>query len=178
MNKLKTLKLIVTCVFVWNISACAMPATHEAMIPQLHEITKQNNASIEVIIDGGRDTNPLWRTQISNDVYRLALIESISKSNLFSDTTKGSKSDYQLFVNLLSLEYDGSGLDIIVTLETGWNLKRASTDKIIWRGDIISRHTATFSDAFVGITRMRLAVEGAAKTNIKDGLLRVSKLDL
>jgi hypothetical protein len=43
---------------------------------------------------------------------------------------------------------------------------------------IKSSHTATMGQAFAGVTRLRLAVEGAARENIQLGLMAISRLQL
>ena len=46
------------------------------------------------------------------------------------------------------------------------------------RESIKSSHTATMGDAFIGVTRLRLAVEGAVRENIRQGILEISKLNI
>lgn len=45
----------------------------------------------------------------------------------------------------------------------GWTLTRASTGVVVWQEAITSKRTATVSDAFTGMTRLKMATEGAAK---------------
>jgi hypothetical protein len=48
----------------------------------------------------------------------------------------------------------------------------------MWRKAITGAHTATMSDAFVGVKRLQLAVEGAARANITQGLTGISEVVL
>lgn len=43
---------------------------------------------------------------------------------------------------------------------------------------ITSSFTGTMSDAFAGVTRLRLATEGAARNNIRDAIAQMSVLTL
>jgi hypothetical protein len=63
-------------------------------------------------------------------------------------------------------------------MEAGWTLKRANNGAVVWQESVKSEHTATTSDAFVGVTRLKMATEGAAKNNVAQGLEKISKLTL
>jgi len=63
-------------------------------------------------------------------------------------------------------------------METAWSLQRTSDRSIVMRKAIQSSGTATMGDAFVGVTRLRLAVENAARENIKQGLKEIAELKL
>ena len=65
-----------------------------------------------------------------------------------------------------------------VKIETGWTLTRASNSKIVWQEAIRSEHTSTPGEAFAGVTRVRLATEGAVKNNIAEALSRIATLSL
>ncbi len=49
---------------------------------------------------------------------------------------------------------------------------------VTMRESIKSSYAATTGDAFAAVTRIRLAVEGAAKNNIRDGLQKIAELPL
>lgn len=57
-------------------------------------------------------------------------------------------------------------------------LTRVSDRQVVLRKAITSTSTATMSAAFAGAERLRLAVEGAAKANIAQGLAAIGQLDL
>jgi hypothetical protein len=65
-----------------------------------------------------------------------------------------------------------------VTLETGWSLVKTSDKAVAMRKAIKSAYTAALSDSLIGVTRLRLAVEGAVRDNISQGLQAVSELPL
>jgi hypothetical protein len=69
------------------------------------------------------------------------------------------------------------GGSFTVKMEAGWTLKRAS-GATVWQESIKSEHTATMGDAMVGVTRLRLATEGAARNNIATGLAKIGQLNL
>jgi len=63
-------------------------------------------------------------------------------------------------------------------MEAAWSLSEQKTKKVVMRDSIESSHTATMGQAFVGVTRLRLAVEGAVRENIRQGLMGISRLQL
>ena len=44
----------------------------------------------------------------------------------------------------------------------------------MWEQTIVSPYTATISDAFIGIERLKLANEGAIRESIKSGIEHIS----
>ena len=50
-------------------------------------------------------------------------------------------------------------------MEAGWSLIKASDKTVALRKAIRSPHTAEFSDSLVGVTRLRMAVQGAVRNN-------------
>jgi hypothetical protein len=70
------------------------------------------------------------------------------------------------------------GFNMTVTLETNWTLSRKSDGKVVWQKAIPSTFTAKAGEAFAGVTRLRLANEGAARTNIEQAIKEISALDL
>ena len=59
------------------------------------------------------------------------------------------------------------------------NHRDKQADKsVVMKKTIKSSSTATFGDAAAAVTRIRLAVEGAAKKNIELGLQEISSLSL
>jgi len=45
---------------------------------------------------GGEETNPMGSSKINSRDFRLALIESLKKSNLFSEILSSGETDYEL----------------------------------------------------------------------------------
>ena len=64
------------------------------------------------------------------------------------------------------------------TIETSWTLTRLSDHAVIWQKSITTSHTAKTGEAFAGVTRLRLATEGAARDNIQDAITHLSLLPL
>jgi hypothetical protein len=158
------------------IGGCASPLTQEAMVPTGMVINKKHHETVRVDVSGGSETSE--RLPISNASLEAALNQAINESKLFSQVVKGNGGDYLLTANLFSVNQPMFGMAMTVKMEAGWTLKRASDDKIVWQEAIRSEHTSTPGEAFAGVTRVRLATEGAVKNNIAEALSKIAALSL
>jgi hypothetical protein len=52
------------------------------------------------------------------------------------------------------------------------------TGNAVMKESIKSSHTASAGEAFAAVTRIRMAVEGAAEDNIRQGLQKIANLPL
>lgn len=156
------------CGFVALFSGCATQATFEGMVPTSLQTAKRHPQTVRVDVTGGQETVVMGRPQITNVAFTRALIAAILKSQTFSKVVEdqSQKADYLLTVTLLNMDKRVFGLT--VRIEAGWTLRRTDAGTPIWQQPIISEHT----DADV-----RLATEGAARSNIAQGLRRISKLN-
>lgn len=160
------------------LGGCATPATFEGMVPSTFDVVQRHPGTVNVKVTGGQETSAMWKTQISNEAFTQALVESINKTRIFSKVIQGTGVDYLLLVNIVSIEQPSFGASFTVNLEAGWTLIRADNGVKVWQEAVKSDCTASMGDAFVGAKRLRLATEGAARNNISKGLAKISRLDL
>jgi hypothetical protein len=160
------------------LGGCATPTNYEAMVPTSMVPAKRHAQSVAVSVSGGQETDSAGKPQISDDAFRQALTEAINRSRTFSRVVAGSGGDYVLTVALFGLDQPSFGFSFTVKMEAGWTLRRASGGAPVWQESIRSQFTASTSDAFAAVTRLRLATEGAARENIAQGLAKISRLDL
>ncbi len=170
--------LLALCGCVVLLGGCATATTSTGMVPTAFELARTHPQTVSVDVKGGQETETTGKPQISNATFQQALEESIAKSHTFSRAVKGTGADYVLSVVLFSVDQPTMGLDFTVKMEAGWTLKRADTGVTVWQEAIRSVYTATTSDAFAAVKRLRLATEGAARNNIAEGLSKISKLNL
>jgi nucleoside diphosphate kinase len=172
---LATLSMLVV---VGVMSGCATPATHEGMIPRDYDTPTRHARTVSIKVGGGQETSAMWKSQISDEAFSKALVEAITKSQVFSKVIEGQGGEYLLNVGIISMDQPSFGLNFTVKMEAGWSLVNAATGQVVWQKAIKSEHTATAGDAMVGATRLRLANEGAARNNIQLGLAEISRLKL
>lgn len=154
------------------LSACATPARVEQMRVDTPEAVRQaiaGSAMKEAVsikeVSGGKETNPLWVSNISNEDFRRALEDSLRSAGLLAPTAQGGR--YLLTVNLLSLAQPMFGADMTVTASVLYTLVDSRSGKEVWVRTITLPYTAAFGDSILGVERLKLANEGAARVNIR-----------
>lgn len=160
------------------LAGCATPAHKENMSAVPAVAVKKLPYSVRVETRGGAETGALDSSNVSNADLKAAIESSITTSGLFKSVVQGPGGDYELTVSVTQLEKPLFGGAFTVTFETGWSLVKVSDRSVALRKAIRSSYTATMSDSFVGVTRLRLAVEGAVRDNIAQGLQAISKLPI
>jgi hypothetical protein len=160
------------------ITGCATASKPEAMVVGKIELAKKHAATLSLKVTGGSETSSAGSSKISNADFTTALTNSITSSELFSKLLDAASSDYHLDVMIARLDQPMMGFNMTVTLETNWKLTRKSDGSVVWQRAIPSTFKATMDDAFAGVTRLRLANEGAARTNIEAALKEMAALDL
>lgn len=158
------------------LGGCASPLTHEGMVPTGMVISKKHQETVRLNVSGGAETSE--GLAISNAALEAALNQAIIDSKLFSQVVKGNGGDYVLTANVFSMHQPMFGMAMTVKMEVGWTLKQVSNDKIVWQEAIRSEHTSTPGEAIAGVTRVRLATEGAVKNNIAEAVSRIGALSL
>ena len=63
-------------------------------------------------------------------------------------------------------------------MEINYILASTAPKKALWEKKISSSFTAGMSDSAISITQLQLATEGAARRNIEQAILEISKLQL
>lgn len=159
------------------LTGCATPATQQAMTPTSVVVTEKHAGSVSVKVTGGKETSAAGKSQISDAAFRQAIVDSIQKSQVFESVADAGNA-YQLTAAIIGMDQPSFGLSFTVKMEAGWTLKRVDTGAVVWQEIIKSEHTATTSDAFAGVARLRMANEGAARNNISQALEKISKLKL
>lgn len=170
--------LIAGCLAVAGLTGCASPAERSAMVPASLAVTQKHDASVAVKTAGGSATGAMDSSNVSDADLKAAIEEAISKHGVFKQIVQGKGSDYELSVTIIQLDKPLLGASFTVTLEAAWTLTRLSDRSTVLRKSIRTVHTVGMGEAFVGVTRLRLAVEGAVRSNIQQGLEDISRLRL
>jgi len=159
------------------LAGCATPARMENMVARNVRSMRVHPKTLRVKSAGGRDTEWWGSSQVSDKAFLEALFRSLTTSHTFRAVVKTGKSDLVLDVFIQDVKQPILGFDMTVTVKSKWTIYDAATDEVIRRELITASHTATVGDAFVGITRLRLANEGAVRKNIEAGIKWLSSLE-
>jgi len=149
----------------------ASPAVAPASVP---EALRQNVAVKDVT--GGQETNPLWTSQVSSSEFERALEASLRAATLLQPNRQGGR--YMLSAQLDKLDQPFIGISMTVTATVLYMLVERSTLKTVWEKTITTPYTASFGDAIIGVERLKLANEGAVRTNIAALIAELLRLKL
>ena len=159
------------------LTGCATASKPDAMVAEPVAIAHASSSDVSVVVSGGKETSKMGASQISDDGFAQALRDSITKSGLFKAVTD-SGGRYKLSAFIGKVDQPMMGFSMTVKMEVSYTLVDTKSGKTVWAKNIASEHTAKPSEAFAGVTRLRLANEGAAKDNIQQALTEISTIQL
>ena len=161
---------------------CATPARVEQMTIPSEEVVHydgdtplENDVTVESVT-GGQDTNPLWTSEIGNDEFRQALEQSLAAANLLSP--EENNAHYKLSAIMLSVNQPVIGVSMTVTTTIQYVLIDITSNKELLIETIVAPYTAKFSDALLGVERLKLANEGSARANITQLIQKLYELKI
>lgn len=178
MRSVLTLMKIAILAMAATCAGCASPAQPRAMVPASFDLMQRHSNRVSLAVSGGQKTNPMWTSQIANEDFSEAIVEAITQSRLFTAVVTDGSADYKLDVFLKDLVQPLVGFDMTATAVVQWRLTHVRSEKVLFDETVTTPYTASVGDAFVGVKRLRLANEGAARENIKDAFRRLAKVRL
>jgi hypothetical protein len=113
-------------------------------------------------VSGGSKTNPLWKSEVSDDDFHQALEQTLSLHAMLAGTPR-----YALNAEIVSLEHPLIGVQATVTVTVRYTLVAVADRAAVWDGTLTTSYTAPLGAALSGPERLRLATEGAMHENIK-----------
>lgn len=174
MKKLLSIALIALA-STW-LQGCATGATVAGMTSLKPAAAAPANIAGSINVapaEGGKDTNPMWTSQVDSKSFGEALLASLTAQGLASDQGR-----YVLKPTLKKLQQPLFGMDMTVKADVRYVLSERASGKSVMDETISSSHTATVSDAFVGVERLKLANEGAIRKNIDMLIERLGTMSL
>ena len=159
------------------LTGCASPSNPQAMAAST-TLEHRHTQTASIRVTGGSETSLTGASQISDAAFSEAVTSSITTSGLFGKILGVDAADYLIEVYIARLQQPIMGLEMTVTIETNWKLTHRPDSKVVWQKAILTGYTAKFGDALAGPTRLRLATEGAPRTNIEQALKEISALTL
>lgn len=148
------------------------------MVPQTLGTTQTHPFSVRVQSTGGSDTGAMDSSNIADADLKSAIEDAVVRNKVFKSVVQGNEGDYELSVRVTSLTKPLIGFSFTVEMEAAWSLVKLSDRSVVMRKSVRSAGTATAGDSLVGVTRLRMAVEVAARENISQGLQAVSATKL
>jgi hypothetical protein len=169
--------LVCSCLLFF--AGCAARASR--MIPSSYDLKNKYPYTVKVEVVGGRETHPLWTSQISDSAFTEALSSAIVQSGVFAAAVEDKKADYLLDVTIL--HYDQPvigpkiGMYFDVNIVTRWELSKAGEYKRVWMDTVSTAYKTKLGEAILE-GRLRKANEGVVRENIKEAIRRLSEIQL
>ena len=176
--KTQRIGMVAAAAIVLFLTGCASPANRTAMTPQDFAVTKHHPYSVHVQTLGGSQTGAMDSSNIADADLKAAIEEAIAKSQVFKSVVQGSDGNYDLTVRVVSLSKPVFGATFTVEMESAWSMTKVSDRSVVLRKSVKSTGKATMGDTLVGATRLRMAVENAARESIAQGLKSIAELNL
>ena len=170
MHKNIRIGIVLSCLIA--VYGCSTPASPIAMsvsrseVPEKKTPVSRDGFSVRNV-SGGKETNPALTSQVSDDAFKEALSQSLSKVGF---APQGA-SQYYIDANLKTLDQPlfGFVFDVVSTVE--YTVEGNNAIKVY---TVTATGTATPSDAFSASDRLRKANERSIKENIKQFLKYLS----
>ena len=169
--------LMVLLASLW-LAGCASPANREAMVPTDINTARPHPYSVSVLTSGGADTGALDSSNITDDDLKAAIEQAVTQNKVFKSVVQGKNGDYELSVRVTRLTKPLFGMTFTVEMEAAWSLTKIADRSVVLRKSINASGSAGAGDSLIGVKRLRLAVEAAARANIAEGLKAISTLTL
>lgn len=165
----KRLLVLFAVVLPAFLTGCATPARIDQMVavaaPQQRIAQTPLRANVAVRdVTGGKETNPMWVSNVGNSEFEQALEGSLRDAGLLSAGKQAGK--YMLVAHLENVQQPLMGISMTVTATVNYSLIERATGKEVINRRISLPYTASFDSAFIGTERLRLANEGAVRVNI------------
>lgn len=151
------------------LTGCAAPARIEQMTstvsPQQRIAPTGLRTNIAVRdVTGGKETNPMWISNVGSSEFEQALEASLRDAGLLAGGKQAGK--YTLVAHLENVDQPLGGFNMTVTATVSYSLVERTTGKEVLNRRVALPYTASFDSAFVGTERLRIANEGAVRVNI------------
>lgn len=104
--------------------------------------------------------------------YEAALKQSIIKSQLYDVSSKNF--DYLIRAKIVDFYTTPIGFNMDTDIKIEYDLISPEIDDTIYTDTIKTSYTAPAGDAFVGLKRSLMSIEGASKENIREYILNLS----
>lgn len=167
------LKRLTIAAAVFALVGCATPSSHQAMMVDVNDVAVRSSENLKGqvfvrSVTGGKETNPLWVSQVDSQSFKAALEQSLSTLGYKSDS---SEAKYKIDANLQDLHQPAFGLTFNVQSTVAYTVETDAENNNV---PITATGTATPSDALLGFERMKIANERSIKENIKAFITRLT----
>lgn len=169
--------LVVLMLFL---ASCAAPLTQTDLIPEEEVTFQSTNKSVIVLPITIRErpktgwTDPVSVSFPTADEYEFAIVNTLSRSGLFTAVVSEGPADYALSAEVIAERLAG-GLNNIVLILVRYTLIDTESQDTVWTDNLLSHFEMSAEEIFVGTDRVARTFEGAVRSNmdqLDDGVAR------
>lgn len=153
------------------------PIKSQELIPGNYDMANKHPFTVSLHVDGGREFSPLKTPQISNEALMQALHQAIISADLFNEILESGE-DYKLNLYIFKVTHPLAGSVMTARVEIGWTLTRRASMQIVWQESILTSDSASSDEVLNANSRLKMAIEKAARKNIQEGIRQISQLGL
>jgi hypothetical protein len=174
MRFLKHVCALAGVVVVLHLTGCATSATPQAMTVKPGTTAAVNpklKGALKVgDVTGGQETSPMWKSQVDNPSFKKALQDSLAISGYLA--TDPAQAKYAVSANLAALDQPFMGFTLDVKSSVVYQLTGPGVSRSY---PVTATGSATVSDAFAAVERLRLSNERSILENIKEFINQLAK---
>ena len=174
MKFLKFLYIGTAAAVLVNLAGCATPATSQAMTVKPGTTASVNpklKGAVKMAdVTGGKETSPLWASQVDNASFKKALQDSLAISGYLAADAGQAK--YSVSADLMELDQPLIGFALDVKSNVNYKLNGPSGARTYL---VKATGTAKVSDGFIAAERLRIANERSVLENIQQFINELSK---
>ncbi|MEM7467292.1 MAG: hypothetical protein AAF387_10445 [Pseudomonadota bacterium] len=123
-------------------------------------------------VSGGKETNPLWTSEVGNAEFQEALTQSLRIAGLLAQDASSSR--YKVSATLKELKQPLIGVTFKVNSSVDYLVVGGNDTQTI---PINAVGVGTVSDSWVGVSRLRIASEKSIQENIKAFMKRLGDFE-
>jgi hypothetical protein len=161
-------------VLVLHLAGCATSASPQAMTVKAGTTAPANpklKGAIKLAeVTGGQETNPMWKSQVDGPSFRKALQDSLANSGYLA--TDPAKATHSVSAKLAELDQPFAGFTLDVKSNVAYQLTGPGVSRTY---PVNAVGSATFSDAFAAVERLRISNERSILENIKEFINQLGK---
>lgn len=160
-------------------NGCSPAGNIANMVPKISEAYPQSTKSLKLgAVSGGAEPSIWDGPRIYRNSFEKALALALEEAKLFRQADSAGNSDYVLNALIRGQDQPSMGLSMTSTLAVIYTLVDSGTGDEVWKKEIYSDCTASFTSSCIGSARLAKANDGAARENIRQLLDELSKLGL
>lgn len=160
------LKRLCIVTLLLMLTGCSTPVSQQVMLIEKNDLNIQledkfkNNLYVRSV-SGGKETNPLWLSEVDSEAFKGALENSLAALGYRS---YNSNSEYIIDVTLKDVKHPFAGLTMDVTSDVAYSVTKKNG--AINYFQVSATGSATISDEVIGHYRAKLANGRSIKENI------------